>query len=75
MSEIETIIKDAVSEITGVDPDEIKPSDSLVDDLHMSPADISDFFIKLNDKSIDTSSLNFEIIQTVEDLIDSLDTL
>lgn len=74
-SDIETVIKETISEITGVDPEEIKAADSLIDDLHMSPADISDLYLKLNEKSIDTSALDVESMQTIEDLIDSLDTL
>lgn len=56
----------------GVEPEDIKNDDSLVNDLHMEPTEISDFKETLESEGIDTETLDITEVDTVENLIESL---
>jgi acyl carrier protein len=64
-----TIIK-LLAEHIGVEPEDIKPDDFFFDDLHMSPADLSDFMEILTANGIDVSKIDLSTIEAVEDLLE-----
>lgn len=57
-----------LADFLGVDTSDITPDDSLTEDLHMTPADLTDFMEVLTTSGIDTSKLNMAEIETLEDL-------
>ena len=70
--EIEKKVKDILSEQLGTEPEDIKNNDSFSDNLNMRPSDISDFFSKIEESSIDKKNIDIEEVQTVGDLIEYL---
>lgn len=72
----ENRIKDRVfkliAEQLGIEPSDISEDDSLTDDLHMSATDISDFLEKLKNEGVDIDEIDFDEIDTVNDLTDSI---
>ncbi|MGD0523148.1 MAG: acyl carrier protein [Candidatus Microgenomates bacterium] len=58
----------------GVEPEDIKPEDFFFEDLHMSPADLSDFLDSLSNIGIDITKIDLATIETVEDLLETLVT-
>ena len=68
---VEKILK-LLAEQIGVEPDDIKPDDSLLDDLHMSPADLTDFSNKLEGQGFDISSVDLSQITTFGDIVEAL---
>lgn len=71
--DLKTLIKEYMAEYLGIEPEDISEDDSLRDDLHMRPVDITDFIETLSLKGIDTSQLNFDEIETFADLIEALE--
>lgn len=71
-SEVEQKVKDILSEQLGIEPEDIGNDDSFSDHLHMRPSDISDFFSRLEESSIEIKNIDVEEIQTVGDLIEYL---
>ncbi len=65
-------IKPRLAEIIGVDEDDIKDDDMLIDDLHMSASDISDFFHELESDGLNIGKVDFNEILTVDDLLESV---
>jgi acyl carrier protein len=61
-----------LSQVLGTDAADIQPEDSLVEDLHMGPAEISDFIQLANDKGIDINENIFEEIETVQELTEHI---
>ena len=72
---VEELVKDVLSTQIGVEPDDINEEDLLGEDLHMSPADVSDFVSSLTTKGFDTKDLELTKIETVADVIDGLSSL
>lgn len=68
----EKLIK-LLAEQIGVEPEDIKEDDSFSEDLHMSPAEFSDFLHVLTNSGFTVSSSDLTGIETVEDLLDILD--
>jgi acyl carrier protein len=65
-------VKDILSKQLGTDPEDIGDDDSFSDHLNMRPSDISDFFNRLEENSIDTKNIDIEVIKTVGDIIEYL---
>ena len=63
-------IKELIASQIGVEADDINTDDMLSDDLHMSPADLSDLTESLNKAGFDINQSDFSTIETVEELID-----
>jgi len=70
--DIESVIKNSLSEHLGVEPEDIDLSDSLTADLHMRATDISDFLEALEAKGIDTKDIDLTSIDTVAEIIEVL---
>ena len=70
--DIQDKVKGIISEILGIDKDDIQDEDSLTEDLRMKPTEISDFAAKLTELGFDTSELNFDEADTVYDLSEAL---
>lgn len=69
---LSTTIKDKLAEFIGADSDDIKDDDMLLEDLHMSASDVSDFYHDLENEGLNIGKIDFSEIQTVEDLVDSV---
>ena len=65
-------VKQLLADYIGVEVEDIKDEDFLVDDLHMSPTEISDFIESLENEGINTSKIELSEVEAVEDLLESL---
>lgn len=65
-------IKPRLAEIIGVEEEDIKNDDLLIEDLHMSASDISDFVHELENEGLNINKIDFNDIMTVEDLLDAV---
>lgn len=63
-------ILNILSEHIGVEKEELSERDSFQDDLHMSPADLTDFLEKLREEGFDISNIDLAETELVEDLIE-----
>ena len=70
--EIPKKVKNLLSEQLGIKSSDVQEDHSLLEDLHMGPSDLTDFSEKLLSNNIDVSNINFQEIETVGDLIESL---
>ncbi len=66
------VIRESLSQLLGVEETDIQMEDSFKEDLHMGPAEITDFVQLMSKKGINTDNLNTEEIETVSDLVDFL---
>jgi acyl carrier protein len=71
-TKINIIIKSTLAEKLGVDTEDIQDEDSLSEDLHMNPADITDIIESLKQKGLDTPELYFSETDTVGELVEAL---
>jgi acyl carrier protein len=71
-TEIKEIILSRIAEQIGVDIEDIDLEDSLIDDLHLNTAEITDILAKLSDQGLEVEESEFENIDTVSDLIDHI---
>lgn len=62
-------LMELLAEQIGVEKDDLKEEDFLTEDLHMNPTEIADFIHLLGSEGFETSLLNLEEIETLEDLI------
>lgn len=67
-----TEIKKLLADYLGVELEDINEDDTLLEDLHMSASDLSEFVETLKSEGADTSSLIIEDIETVSDIIESI---
>jgi len=65
-------IKSILAQQLGIESEDINPDDSLVDELHMKPSDLTDFLEILEGEGVDTSKIYLTKIETVEELIEAL---
>jgi len=65
------IIKQLAEHI-GVEPEDIDDDDAFLTDLHMNPAELSDFVHSLTSLDLDINRLNLTEIETVSDLLETL---
>jgi len=71
-TKIKDIILSKIAEQIGVDVEDIDLEDSLIDDLHLNTAEITDLLAKLSDQGLEVEESEFENIDTVSDLIDHI---
>lgn len=72
-SNLETKVKEVLSNLIGTEPDDIVLDDSLREDLHMSATNLVDFLKALEQEGVVTSKVDLTEIKTVSDLLDALD--
>jgi len=65
-------IKQHLAEYLGVEIEDIDDDDSLTQDLHMRPSDLTDFLETLKTNNIDTNTVDLTEIETVGELIDAV---
>lgn len=65
-------VKNLLADFLGVDADDIKDEYELSGDLHMTPADITDFLQILESNHIDISEINLAETETFDELIEAL---
>lgn len=63
-------IKEILANILGIEIDDIHDDFLLVDDLHMSPNDLTDLIEAFSNLGHETKDLDFDKIDSVEKLID-----
>lgn len=78
MSEAKTqaqIVKESISELIGVESQDIEYSNTLLEDLHMGASELTELFSMLNNNGIgiDVDKIDFTQLVTVEDLMHELD--
>lgn len=71
-NEIREQIKGELSNFLGIEPDDIENDFSLTEDLHMTPAELTDFIELLSKMDFVTKDIDFTEIETFSDLIDTL---
>ena len=57
----------------GLEVDDVSEDDSLKEDLRMGPTVLTDFVEALSQGGYDTTKIDLERVETVGDLIDSLE--
>ncbi len=65
-------IRTLLAEFLGTDPEDINDDDSLINDLHVKPVELSDFLKSLEEEGFDTNDLDLTEIDTFEDLTENL---
>lgn len=71
-NEISKLMKKELSNFLGIEPEDIENDFSLTEDLHMTPADLTDFIEILSKMNFVTENIDFTEIETFSDLIDAL---
>jgi len=66
------IIKARIAEHIGVDIEDVKDEDTFSEDLHMSPAEFSDFLGSLSSLGVDAHSMDISTSSSVEELVDAV---
>lgn len=66
-------IKSLLAEQIGVEADDIKETDSFLEDLHMGPSEIVDFSEALRKIGVDISKIDFADIETVGELLETFE--
>lgn len=51
------VVKSLLSNLIGVEPEDIKDEDYLDEDLHMGATEVADFLQKLQDQGFDTTGI------------------
>lgn len=72
-SKIQEKVLNLLSEHLGVEKEDILIEDSFSEDLHMSPANMTDFLEALNQLGIETSKIDMTEIETVEEFLEQLE--
>jgi len=67
-----TLVKNIIADMLGLDVSDIHEEDILLEDLHMGPADLTDLLERLSDAGLPTVEVSFDETETVGDLIDIL---
>ena len=65
-------IKTILAEQLGIEKEEIHAEDSLRDDLHMNPTDLTELMQQLLDLGFEEDKLDLSQIETVAELIETL---
>ncbi|MFC1625450.1 acyl carrier protein [Patescibacteria group bacterium] len=73
-NKIKEKIKKDLAEFLGVDTDDIDSQDNIMQDLHMSPSDATDFLSVMEEKGYDITGLDLTEIETFDELADFLIT-
>lgn len=72
-TEILENIKLIIAQMMGADAEDIDDDDSLIDDLHMRPHDLSDLIVTLSQKGYETANIDMTGIETIIDLAEFLE--
>ena len=64
-------IIDLLADSIGVDAEDVSVEDTIVDDLHMSAVDLTDFATTLRNKGFDISFEDLTDLETVADLVEA----
>ena len=59
--------------VLGLEPGDIDVGDSFIDDLHMSPEDLTDFLNKLEAEGYEVSKVDMDEVDTLIDLLEFLE--
>jgi len=70
--ELTVKIKRLLAESLGVESEDISDDDSFSDDLHMSPAQLTDFIELLSGQGLETARIEITELETLQDLIETL---
>lgn len=70
--ELATKVKRLLAESLGVEVEDISEDDYFVEDLHMAPAQLSDFVDLLGNQGFETSRLEIAELENVQELIEAL---
>lgn len=65
-------VKNLLADQLGIEPDDIEENYSFIEDLHMSPSEVSDFIETLEKNGYDTSALDLSTLETFSDLEETL---
>lgn len=65
-------LKQILSDQLGIDPEDVKEDDRLVEDLHMRAPEITDLVEALSNEGFKTTDLELTEIETVTDLYEAL---
>jgi acyl carrier protein len=65
-------IREVLSQFLGTDSEDIADEDSLINDLHIKPTELSDFLKTLEEEGFDTVNVDLTEIDTFEDLTENL---
>ena len=65
-------VKNLLADFLGVDADDIKDEYSLTSDLHMTPADITDFLQILEASHFNISEIDLAKTETFDELTEAL---
>jgi acyl carrier protein len=68
-----TKVRELVAEHLGVETDDISIEDSFSNDLHMGPTELSELIEKLESMEVDTTKIDLTEIETISELIETLD--
>ncbi len=71
-SDINNLVKKHIAQYLGVEVEDIDEEDSLIQDLHMIPTDLTDFLETLNQEGVDTTKVDMTQIETVGELIETI---
>ena len=71
-TDTEKSVKSLLAEQIGVELEDIKDDDSLLEDLHMSPSDITDFVHKLAQSDFVVKESDISTATTVGELVETL---
>ena len=66
---IKNLVIGKLAEHIGVETEDINLQDSLVEDLHLNIAEISDFLQELSKEGIEIEETKYKNIKTISDLI------
>ena len=69
---LEDRVKKILANQLGVDTDDISCEDSFAQELHMTPADLTDFIEDLSKEGFETKEIDITQITNLNDLIDIL---
>ncbi|MBN1168779.1 hypothetical protein JXA63_02715 [Candidatus Woesebacteria bacterium] len=74
-NEINEKVLDLLAEQIGVEKEDILPEYTFSDDLHMSPANFTEFIESLNKIQIDASKIDMTEVETIEDFLEQLEAI
>lgn len=65
-------VKEILAGQIGVEPEDLNPEDSFVEDLHMGNGDLTDFAHNLESLGINPGDIDFAEIETLGELLETL---
>ncbi len=69
---LEDRVKEILANQLGIEADDISCEDSFTQELHMSPADLTDFVENLAKEGFETKEIDITNVNNLNDLIDIL---